>query len=230
VQAVQRAHDLTLAPCSRSDAFARDVDMTLAITALRAFMATQSALLLQVAEQLREEGLQVHYRRVPLSRNRTPVALDLQELHNSVFVGGPDLENVKFVVVARAASTSTSSSFVAHFLATCIDAAEEHAAHGGVLRCKSGGLHASSWAGAEEPASPGQQVPLLADEGRSAVALMGSASQGNVASSPVWRAVTRTCKSMDGSQDRLANSTISNLCRCAASDLSLVVVMQRVTS
>eukprot|EP00892_Ulva_mutabilis_P004224 jgi/Ulvmu1/2173/UM013_0017.1 len=81
----------------------------------------------QVLQQLREEGNKVWYRRLPLSRNRTPDASDMDVLHRCAFAAatpgaGAGLSDVKFLLVARAAATSTSTSFVAHFLGVVLSA------------------------------------------------------------------------------------------------------------
>lgn len=80
-------------------------------------------------ERLRTEGSAVWYRRLPLSRNRTPDASDMDMLHRCAFAaaaaGGDGVgvgRDVKFVVLARAAATSTSTSFVAHFLCLALAA------------------------------------------------------------------------------------------------------------
>lgn len=82
---------------------------------------------LQVLQQLRAEGSKVWYRRLPLSRNRTPDASDMDVLHRCVFAAAAAGDagvgvDVKFLLVARAAATSTSTSFVAHFLGLVLDA------------------------------------------------------------------------------------------------------------
>lgn len=82
-------------------------------------------------EQLRAEGGAVWYRRLPLSRNRTPDASDMDSLHRCAFAAaaGDDVgvgDSVKFVLVARAAATSTSTSFVAHFLGLVLAALAAH--------------------------------------------------------------------------------------------------------
>lgn len=82
---------------------------------------TASGALLQVLQQLRAEGNKVWYRRLPLSRNRTPDASDLDILHSCAFAAASASDtgvgkDVKFLLVARAAATSTSTSFAAHFL------------------------------------------------------------------------------------------------------------------
>jgi hypothetical protein len=75
-----------------------------------------------VAEQLAEEGFRVAYRRIPLSRDRTPVASDLQDLHAQCELrfppggaGGPP--KVVHLVLSRTA-TGSSARFAAASLCT----------------------------------------------------------------------------------------------------------------
>jgi hypothetical protein len=174
---------------------------------------------LQAAEHIRSEGLKLCYRRVPLSRNRTPVAIDVQELHNAFLCAGDDLANSKFLVLSRSASTSTSSSFVAHFLAMCINAQEEHSA--GVRQSMGALPHdMASLALASSPGVLTVLIPerrlgepaLQADGSRSPDALMRSGRPQN-GQSPLLRPPRRGA-SVGAAPQRLANSTISNLCRC----------------
>lgn len=62
---------------------------------------------------------------MPLSRNRTPSHQDLSELHEGAFCADGSTEDVHYVIIARAASSSTSACFAAHFLCTVLDAVEE---------------------------------------------------------------------------------------------------------
>lgn len=147
----------------------------------------------------------MQYRRIPLSRNSTPAALDLQDLHNAAFVGGANLSNVQFVVMSRAASTSTSSSFVAHFLAMCIHAQGTVGGHLDASSSMSASCRASA-TGTDGGASPERGVP--AEEGGMPpgwVRAPRASSMGD--------AEARASES--GMPERLANSSISNLCRCA---------------
>lgn len=163
---------------------------------------------LQVAAKLREEGLDVRYHRVPLSRTRTPAPLDLQELHNAAFAGGPDLENVRFVVMAKSASTSTSSAFVAHFLALVLAAVEERRERGGELTSVDGGSRRTTAHGGSSPDLAGSSAEGRSPDGLSLSQLAlsdGASPQGG-------RRHTRV--SSAAPVERLTNSTVSNLCRC----------------
>ena len=72
-----------------------------------------------------QEGAALWYRRMPLSRNRTPSHQDLSELHEGAFCADGSTDNVNYVIIARAASSSTSACFAAHFLCTALDAVQE---------------------------------------------------------------------------------------------------------
>ena len=192
---------------------------------------------MQAAEHVRQEGLNVHYRRVPLSRNRTPAALDMQELHSAVLSAGPQLENVKFVVLARSASTSTSSSFVAHFLALYMNALVERGpsqaagAAAGALRANMASLGVVSSPGRVQQSGNANSLTGNRSELHSSQVTDEMARQRSVerlmsgklpeltdddlqepAKAPEARRQT-----VGGAPQRLANSTISNLCRCVPS-------------
>jgi hypothetical protein len=76
-----------------------------------------------VADQLSEEGFQVCYRRIPLSRDRTPVAGDLQDLHAQLELrpalrpGAAAPSKVVHLVLSRTA-TGSSARFAAASLCT----------------------------------------------------------------------------------------------------------------
>ena len=72
-----------------------------------------------------QEGAALWYRRMPLSRNRTPSHQDLSELHEGAFCADGSTEDVHYVIIARAAPSSTSACFAAHFLCTTLDAVQE---------------------------------------------------------------------------------------------------------
>jgi hypothetical protein len=152
--------------------------------------------MMQVERQLRHEGLQLVYQRVPLSRNRPPAPVDLQELHNSAFAGGPDVDTTNFVVMSKSASTSTSCAFVAHFLELVLDAVGDRALDSLPLEYSSpGGLSPNLLGSSAEGCSPegGWMLRHAAD---------GDASQAR----------TRRRQSRPAAE-RVSNSTISNVCR-----------------
>ena len=170
--------------------------------------------------QLQAEGFAVQYRRVPLSRNRTPAALDLQELHNAFFAAGPDPQDVRYLVVARSAATSTSSSFVAHFLALCFSALDESGAGADApSRSVAGGVLPSvasiQLAGSSGDGVSGQQRGGDHRDSRSPERLMRGTDPADAAGASPPLADLRRHASTGGTAERLANSTISNLCRCA---------------
>lgn len=173
----------------------------------------------QAVAQLQAEGHAVHYRRVPLSRNRTPAALDLQELHNAFFAAGTDTRNVRYLIVARSAATSTSSSFVAHFLAVCSNALDEFEAAAHAASQSAAGELLAGVASMQLESSPAGHGELNGgnDGGgaRSPERLMSGSLLAAGASPPL--ADPRRHASTGGTTERLANSTISNLCRCVGS-------------
>lgn len=80
---------------------------------------------LQVVSSIAKGGASLWYRRMPLSRNRTPSHQDLSELHEGAFCADGSTENVQYVIIARAAASSTSACFAAHFLCVVLDAVQE---------------------------------------------------------------------------------------------------------
>ena len=176
----------------------------------------------QVMQHIQGEGYAVRYRRVPLSRNQTPAPQDLQELHNSLFAGGQSLDSVHFVIIARNAATSTSSSYVAHFLALCIGAIRRHA-HDSDSDSSSGGLVSR-----QSSALPRVLEGLSLDptdhgtSGRDTPNFGGSRSLSCSTPGQALRTETspqKSCRrhvSMGGHlpEERLSHATIGNVCRC----------------
>ena len=105
-----------------------------------------------VADQLAEEGFRVSYRRIPLSRDRTPVAGDLGDLHAQLELrpggggggGGAPPPRVLHLVLSRTA-TGSSARFAAAALATYLlaqgpgGALPEHGGGGGAGGGPAGG-------------------------------------------------------------------------------------------
>jgi hypothetical protein len=76
----------------------------------------------EVFAGLQAEGLQVTYRRVPMSRERTPQAADLDQLHAQLRARAPAGRRLVHLLVSRTA-TGSSARFAAAFACTCLRAA-----------------------------------------------------------------------------------------------------------
>jgi hypothetical protein len=168
--------------------------------------------MVQVAQELRREGLQLMYMRVPMSRNRPPLPVDLEELHNSAFAGGPDVKANEFVVIAKSASTSTSCAYVAHFLEIVLAAVEDSTSDFPPGSSSPRGLSPSLL----EPSPAGSSL-----DRPSIPRLMG---EGELASGANPRRPSRPVA------ERISNSTISNLCRHVQPPLLCPVFHSTVTS